>query len=142
MGICLKLTECFFINSDFWLDGIKEQIREKYISVISEMVNYWNLYSLSTMDVSRALSLPIFENSRKAVEMKEKMWFEKFLNKSGLDECQERYKEDVLSNQKVVLDFVMPPDKALIVLTNENGNQVLLDSHIHFKTIRNPLKLG
>ena len=66
MGICLKLTECFYINSDFRLDGIKEQIREKYISVISEMVNYWNLYSLSTMDVSRALSLLIFENLNKS----------------------------------------------------------------------------
>ena len=77
VGICLKMTECFLIKSDFRLDGIKEQIREKYISVISEMVNYWNLYSLSTMDVSREFSLLIFENLRKAVEMKEKKWHEK-----------------------------------------------------------------
>ena len=74
--------------------------------------------------------------------MKEKMWFEKLLNKSGLDECQERYKEAVLSNQKVVLDFVMPPDKAFIVLTNENGNQVLLDSHIHFKKDMESFEVG
>ena len=39
----------------------------------------------------------------------------------------------MLSHQKVVLVFVMPPDKAFIVLTDENGNQVLLDSQVHFK---------
>lgn len=127
------MTECFLINSDFSLMlDCNEQIKEKFISVISEMVNYWNLYSLPTMDVSRALSLPMFENLRKTVEM-EKMWQEKLLIKSGLDECQESYKEAVLSNQKVVLVFVMQPDKAFIVLTDENGNQVLLDSHVHFE---------
>ena len=47
---------------------------------------------------------------------------------------RKRYKEAVLSiYQKVVLVFVMPPDKAFIVFTDENGNQVLLDSQVHFK---------
>lgn len=135
VGICLKATEDFICGT--MLKSIKfddkENIAVRYKNIVRDMVNYWNDYNLCPLEITTALKLPIFSTLKEEIEVNEVMWHTGLLhNDINYKACLQAYQAAITNCERQAILFFIPPDKAFVVLVDEEGSQLLLDSHIHY----------
>ena len=132
-GICLKMVEKYLCQSDEELDIVnKTNLGETYLKIIKEVVEYWNKSQLPSLDVIKALQLPIFEKV-KELDYKD-IFFHSILLDGENSDCKKAFEAAIKDDRKHAVVFTLPPDKSFLVLI-EHQELILLDSHVRCGTV-------
>ncbi|XP_052064211.1 uncharacterized protein LOC127704263 isoform X2 [Mytilus californianus] len=127
-GFCLKLAEHFF-NEKFSLH-IKPALSE-YRSSLHEIVSRYEDRNIQMMDTKSAMTYFGYQNSMKIIS--DTYWHRQL--GVGADDpleiCSAEYNRSINSQEREAL-FITVSDKTFIILNNEEGDQVLFDSHVHY----------
>ena len=105
------------------------------MSCLTTGTEYWDEHHLAPVDVEEALKLPLFEGLGDRVEIEERMWHSRLKvdgYSSGKEAIKAMYEDQIGAKEKSALIITLFPDKSFTILIDEAGNQLLVDTHIHY----------
>lgn len=127
-GISLTLAEAFK-DGKFNIQD-RKSVYNQYKNALESEVTKFREKNLGPVDVRSLLNSDYPE-----MKVKSETFWHTELNIGGkdpLEVCSKEYKEAVASNEKEALVFTLAPDKTFALFCDEEGNQALIDSHVHY----------
>ena len=107
-----------------------------YDDVMADTVNYWEESHLSSMNALDCLrNYEQFGELDLSLSTSEHFWrkdLKSSTHDSPFDSLIEPYQQSVFGRERTAMIFTLCPDKTFIVIIDEEGNQMLLDSHVHY----------
>lgn len=128
-GFCLQLADHYF-NENFSLH--MKSALSKYRSSLLEIVSRYEDQNIQMMDTKSAMTYFGYQNSMKIIS--DTYWHHQLgvgAYDDPLEICSEEYNRSINSQEREAL-FITVSDKTFIILNNEEGNQVMFDSHVHY----------
>lgn len=101
---------------------------EVFPKVIREMVSKFDRENLELMDVNTASK----RLNCDSISVQSEVFWHELLHTSIRDSVEicRRIQKKLCTKQAFA--FTLPPDKTFILLIDEQGNQLLADSHVHY----------
>lgn len=132
MGISVLLAERFLDCNISSLISNPSRILVPYSQIIQSTVSRWNRESHPPLSVTEAINV-----MRSGVQVKEEKWWSKASQLcdrgSASHVCGEVFKMAVDSKNREAFIITLHTDHTFVVLIDENGDQLVLNSHLFLK---------
>lgn len=131
-GISLLMIKNF-LTENITLTNL-DSLKEEYSDVMERMVALFHENQLPPMNFKQLKLLPVF----KGLDLEEKaelFWLTKLTGQDGYETCLDKYEEFVNKLCRGAFLVTVSPDKTFTILIDEHGNQVLMDSHLHYESV-------